>query len=1053
MSARKPKPAPKIQKNQNLQVFVRCRPLSASEVNQRGISAVDINGQKEIVVQDRCNSKITKTFSFDKVFGPSTPQSEVYQNVVEPLISDVLAGFNCTVFAYGQTGSGKTFTMEGDFGTPKRLSPESNAGLIPRAMCALFDELRVLQAEYTVRISLMELYNEELYDLLSSDEVPPKLRLFDDASRKGSVLVQGLQEVMVHTQSQVLDELHKGSAKRQVAATLMNAQSSRSHTIFTVTVHFKENSADGGEFLRTGKLNLVDLAGSENIGRSGSSDKRAREAASINQSLLTLSRVTSCLVEHQPHVPYRESKLTRLLQDSLGGRTKTSLIATISPSHLNAEETISTLDYAHRAKSVSNKPEVNQKVSQNVIMKEYTDVIESLKKKLERHRNGSGVYVNDENYKQVMEQTQARNQTICQIIAQARAVAQKKKDAEEIFLVLFKDKDNKQKNLEQVNQLILQTGEEIKAAHMDRLDAQTEQNSAGKVLEDVTNKEKEIREQAEQYVKVIDSAHNDTQKIHNKLDFSRVVISENAVVVKKCKERAEFYRTSVAKLSNVFVESEELLLKLSDAVDTLNSNAKMRLNLLFQEIREQLKKTASTSSNVQELLAKHRAHNQTMADGSRSSLVTFHLEEIKILKSIEQLLSDAVTDFNKFMVLLPCQSSSLLDFARESVEKLKLDIQKQTDEIESQHNIALSVSEINIETIKKHLDELLLKEEMLKLCHHQQVTREKRSAIAQHISAAKEEINKHRLDIQNSHERKESKVCEIKQKMCDSADYLTQQQNKILSPVRELKNALEPFAVSLEAGISNRFNTMSNTVYDLCTVGSKCKDDVSSLLDSDRHPSITQIISECKDMSSESAAQLQSARDSVNTVAEETIEASKTFTSNHEGINQVKSVIEEKEDELLGMFIDGMKSANIEIQERFEMGKTEIVSILSSEIQQDTPTGQTPSRRSYGPIPAPTFLPSPIKRTAKSKIERAPWKKLLRSPRKPLVSSNSLREFDDDINDGMASDSELSLPHRALGLNKLQKASSLCDLRSNSKSGTVFHRPRIPKKVVRNGPL
>lgn len=134
-------------------------------------------------------------------------------------------------------------------------------------------------------------------------------------------------------------------------------------------MHSKENSVDGEELLKTGKLYLVDLAGSENIARSGSVDKRAREAANINQSLLTLGRVITCLVEHQPHIPYRESKLTRLLQDSLGGRMKTSMIATVSPAHCNVEETLSTLDYAHRAKSVANKPEVNQKVSQKVIMK------------------------------------------------------------------------------------------------------------------------------------------------------------------------------------------------------------------------------------------------------------------------------------------------------------------------------------------------------------------------------------------------------------------------------------------------------------------------------------------------------------------------------------------------------------------------------------------------------------------------------------------------------------------------------------------------------------
>ena len=138
----------------------------------------------------------------------------------------------------------------------------------------------------------------------------------------------------------------------------MNAYSSQSHSVFSVTIPMKETTVDGQELVKTGKLNLVDLAGSENTGRSRAVDKRAREAGNINQSLLTLGRVITALVERTPHVPYRESKLTRILQDSLGGRTRTSIIATVSPASLNLEETLSTLEYAHRAKNILSKPEV-----------------------------------------------------------------------------------------------------------------------------------------------------------------------------------------------------------------------------------------------------------------------------------------------------------------------------------------------------------------------------------------------------------------------------------------------------------------------------------------------------------------------------------------------------------------------------------------------------------------------------------------------------------------------------------------------------------------------
>ena len=201
--------------------------------------------------------------------------------------------------------------------------------------------------------------------------------MFDDPHNKRGVIIKGLEEITVYNKDEVYQILEKGAAKKTATATLMNVYSSRSHSVFFVTIHMKETTVDGEELVKIGKL--VDLACSENIGHSGAVDKRSQKAGNINQSLLTLGRVITALVERTPHVPYRESKLTRILQDSLGGRTRTSIIATVSPASLNLEETLNTLEYAHRAKNILNKPEVNQKLTKKALIKEYTEEIECLK--------------------------------------------------------------------------------------------------------------------------------------------------------------------------------------------------------------------------------------------------------------------------------------------------------------------------------------------------------------------------------------------------------------------------------------------------------------------------------------------------------------------------------------------------------------------------------------------------------------------------------------------------------------------------------------------------
>lgn len=349
-----------------------------------------------------------KMYHFDKVFSPAADQGMVYDEVVKPMLGEMLSGYNCTIFAYGQTGTGKTYTMSGDMSDGLGTFSDT-AGIIPRALRALFTKLDADGTESSVKCSFIELYNEELRDLISAEETT-KLKIYDDASKKShtATIVQGMEECHIKTAAEGIKLLQLGSQKRQVAATKCNDLSSRSHTIFTVTVYAKRTSEAGEDVVALGKLNLVDLAGSENIGRSGAENKRAIEAGLINKSLLTLGRVINALVDKGSHIPYRESKLTRLLQDSLGGRTKTCIIATVSPANANLEETMSTLDYAFRAKNIRNKPQMNATISKLTLLKEFTAEIEKMKSELIVTRQRNGVHLTNESYEGLIGENESR---------------------------------------------------------------------------------------------------------------------------------------------------------------------------------------------------------------------------------------------------------------------------------------------------------------------------------------------------------------------------------------------------------------------------------------------------------------------------------------------------------------------------------------------------------------------------------------------------------------------------------------------------------------------
>ncbi|GFG32670.1 hypothetical protein Cfor_12769 [Coptotermes formosanus] len=332
---------------ESVQVALRIRPLVESEISrgcQLSLDTVPNEPRVQVRGTDRA-------FTYNFVFGPEHSQLYIYDSAVKGLVARLFKGYNITVLAYGQTGSGKTYSM----GTA--YTGDGDMGVIPRAINDIFDTVREMANwDFRIMVSFMELYKEQLYDLLATRKCAVDIR------EDGKVIrIPGLTEIEVSSVDDTTRCLMQGSSCRATGATAMNTQSSRSHAIFTVTVH--QQSREDENLSMTSKFHLVDLAGSERSKKTKTCGERFKEGVDINRGLLALGNVISALGEegHQKsYISYRDSKLTRLLQDSLGGNSITLMIACVSPADYNLEETLSTLRYADRARRIKNKPIVNQ---------------------------------------------------------------------------------------------------------------------------------------------------------------------------------------------------------------------------------------------------------------------------------------------------------------------------------------------------------------------------------------------------------------------------------------------------------------------------------------------------------------------------------------------------------------------------------------------------------------------------------------------------------------------------------------------------------------------
>ncbi|KAL9836776.1 chromosome-associated kinesin KIF4A isoform 2-T3 [Geothlypis trichas] len=335
-----------------VRVALRCRPLVPKETSEGCQTCLSfVPGEPQVVVGN------DKAFTYDYVFDPSVEQEEVFNTAVSPLVRGIFKGYNATVLAYGQTGSGKTYSMGGTYTANQEYEP--SVGVIPRVIKLLFEEKQQRHDwDFILKVSYLEIYNEDILDLLCPSRERSPISIREDP--KEGIKIVGLTERNVTCAQETVSCLEQGNNSRTVGSTAMNSQSSRSHAIFTICIDQKKKNDKNCSFHC--KLHLVDLAGSERQKKTKAEGDRLKEGININRGLLCLGNVISALGDENKKggfVPYRDSKLTRLLQDSLGGNSHTLMIACVSPADSNLEETLNTLRYADRARKIKNKPIVN----------------------------------------------------------------------------------------------------------------------------------------------------------------------------------------------------------------------------------------------------------------------------------------------------------------------------------------------------------------------------------------------------------------------------------------------------------------------------------------------------------------------------------------------------------------------------------------------------------------------------------------------------------------------------------------------------------------------
>ncbi|XP_073926820.1 kinesin heavy chain [Castor canadensis] len=804
----------------SIKVMCRFRPLNEAEIIRGDKFIPKFKGDETVVVGQG------KPYVFDRVLPPNTTQEQVYNACAKQIVKDVLEGYNGTIFAYGQTSSGKTHTMEGKLHDPQLM------GIIPRIAHDIFDHIYSMDEnlEFHIKVSYFEIYLDKIRDLL--DVSKTNLAVHEDKNRVP--YVKGCTERFVSSPEEVMDVIDEGKANRHVAVTNMNEHSSRSHSIFLINI--KQENVETEKKL-SGKLYLVDLAGSEKVSKTGAEGAVLDEAKNINKSLSALGNVISALAEGtKTHVPYRDSKMTRILQDSLGGNCRTTIVICCSPSVFNEAETKSTLMFGQRAKTIKNTVSVNLELTAEEWKKKYEkekeknktlkNVIQHLELELNRWRNGEAVPEDEQiSAKDQKNLEPCDNTPIIDNIAPvvAGVSTEEKEKYDEEISSLYRQLDDKDDEINQQSQL----AEKLKQQMLDQ----------DELLASTRRDYEKIQEELTRLQIENEAAKDEVKEVLQALEELAVNYDQKSQEVEDKTRANEQLTDELAQKTTTLTTTQRELNQLQELSNHQKKRATEILNLLLKDLGEiggiigtnDVKTLADVNGVIEEEFTMARLYISKMKS------------EVKSLVNRSKQLESAQMDSNRKMnaserELAACQLlisqheakiKSLTDYMQ-NMEQKRRQLEESQDSLseelaklraqEKMHEVSFQDKE------KEHLTRLQDAEEMKKALEQQMETH--REAHQKQLSRLRDEIEEKQKII--------DEIRDLNQKLQLEQEKLSSDYNKLKIEDQEREMKLEKLLLlndkreqaredlkGLEETVSRELQTLHNLrklfVQDLTT--------------------------------------------------------------------------------------------------------------------------------------------------------------------------------------------------------------------------------------------
>ena len=613
-----------MSKSSNVKVYCRIRPENEQEISS-GLGTC-LNPQSPTSVQiivdnlninsglkENYNEKTTQEFTYDKIYPIETTQKTIFEQVAKPLILSAFEGINGTLFCYGQTASGKTYTMEG-------ISSDNDlCGIIPRMMNLVFEIINSGSSdiEFSVKCQYYQIYNEKIQDLIDTTKTDLAIR---EDKNKG-IWVGECTEKYVESEQEMIDFFNTGSNNRIVSSTKMNAISSRSHSLFSVTIYQRNVITESS---KTGKLYFVDLAGSEKMSKAGvEGNTMLKEAQNINKSIMTLGMVINALTKGAKHIPYRDSKLTRVLQESLGGNSLTYLIINCSPNMLNQAETLSTLRFGQRAKLIKNKVVANTQQSVKELMmklKQAEEKIKNLEKIL-------GTWTGDREYSNNFEEE--KNRSKC---PECKQLMNKLNYLNVQINTLSQDNEYLQRD---------------KDEFLDEIKNKNNENI--KLEEQIYNLEKELKNSWQEHLKTILEIQN---SMDNYLNIIKISNSKNISELNKIKDLSYKNWTELIKRLNIEQKIDKLQNNINNIDDmeyypnNLDEKNDIKNNNFIEKEKQYLKQIEELRNNVNNQTVKNNLKiiNKSTLEELSNQLkdYLFKTKSTKLVKDMNKKISDSL---------------------------------------------------------------------------------------------------------------------------------------------------------------------------------------------------------------------------------------------------------------------------------------------------------------------------------------------------------------------------------------------------------------------------